>query len=71
MSGDREGQASRLTLPNPPDITPLDFFLWGQTKDKVYGTKVTGVEDLKTQIRNVITTLNRGMLAHTWKELKF
>jgi hypothetical protein len=60
-----------LGLPDPPDITHLDFFLWGYVKDKVYATKVTGVEDLKTQIRDVITTINRGMLACTWEELEF
>jgi hypothetical protein len=57
--------------PRSPDITPLDFFLWGSVKDKVYTTQVTGVEDLKTRIRDVITTINRGMLALTWKELEF
>jgi hypothetical protein len=36
----------------------------------VYATKVTGVEDLKTWIMDVITTITRGMLAHTWKELE-
>jgi hypothetical protein len=52
--------------PQSPDITPLDSFLWGYVKDKVYATKVTVVEDLKTGIRDVITTINRGMLARTW-----
>jgi hypothetical protein len=58
--------------PRSPDITPLDFFLWGYVKDKVYVTKVTGVEDLKKRIRDVITTITRGgMLARTWEELEF
>jgi hypothetical protein len=55
--------------PRSPDTTPLDFFLWGYVKDKVYATKVTGLEDLKTRIRDIITTINRGMLARTWEEL--
>jgi hypothetical protein len=46
------------------------LFLWSFVKDKFYPTKVTGV-DLKTQIRDVITTINRGMLAHAWEELEF
>jgi hypothetical protein len=45
--------------PRSPDITPLDFFLWGYVKDKVCAAKVTAVEDLKTWIRDVITTINR------------
>jgi hypothetical protein len=35
-----------------------------------YATKVTGVEDLKTWIRDVMTTINRGMLVHTCGELE-
>jgi hypothetical protein len=57
--------------PRSPDITPPDLFLWGYFKDKVYATKITGVEDLKTRIRDVNTTINRGMLARTWEELEF
>jgi hypothetical protein len=37
-------------------------------KGKVYATKVAGVEDLKTQIKDVVTTISRGMLARVWKE---
>jgi hypothetical protein len=35
------------------------------------GLEVTGAEDLKTRIRDVITTTNTGMLAITWEELEF
>jgi hypothetical protein len=45
--------------------------LWGYVKDNVYVTKVTGIEDLKARIRDVIKTINRGMLARTWEELEF
>ena len=30
-----------------PNITPLDFFLWGYVKDIVYRTKVRDVSDLQ------------------------
>jgi hypothetical protein len=65
----RDGPLARP--PQSPDIIPLDFFLWGYVKDKVYATKVTGVEDLKTRIRDAITPINRGMLARTWEESEF
>jgi hypothetical protein len=66
------GRDGRLAWPpRSPDITPLDFFLWSYVKDKVYATKVTWVEDPKTRIRDVVTTINRGMLACTWEELGF
>ena len=29
-----------------PDLTPLDYFLWGSMKSMVYGTPVTSEEDL-------------------------
>jgi hypothetical protein len=35
------------------------------------GLEVTGGEGLKTRIRDVMTTINRGMLARTWEELEF
>jgi hypothetical protein len=64
--------AHLLGLPDPQTLhLYTSFFLWGYVKDKVYATKVTGVEGLKTRIRDVITTINRGMLARTWEQLEF
>lgn len=36
------------------DLTPCDFFLWGYVKSKVYANNPRTIEDLKTNIRNVI-----------------
>ena len=33
-----------------PDLTPMDFFLWGYLKDKVYRTKPRTIESLKMEI---------------------
>jgi hypothetical protein len=44
--------------PRSPDITPLHHFLCGYVEEKVYVTKVTGAGDLKTRIRDAITTIN-------------
>lgn len=41
----------------------------GYVKNKVYATRVTGVEDLKAHIRNVVTIINQHMLGYTWEEL--
>ena len=30
-----------------PDLTPMDFFLWGYLKDKAYGSKPATVDELK------------------------
>ena len=34
-----------------PDLTPMDFFLWGYLKDKVYVAKPATIDDLKNKIR--------------------
>lgn len=36
--------------PRSPDLTPLDFFLWGHIKQQVYATRPVSVEDLKDRI---------------------
>ena len=33
-----------------PDFTPMDFFLWGYLKDKVYRTKPRTIDALKMEI---------------------
>ena len=33
-----------------PDLTPMDFFLWGYLKDKVYRTKPRTIDALKMEI---------------------
>lgn len=34
-----------------PDLSPLDFFLWGELKAKVYETAPESLEDLKSKIK--------------------
>lgn len=35
-----------------PDLTPLDFFLWGHLKSKIYSTEPESLEDLRQRIVN-------------------
>ena len=49
--------------PHPPDITQLDFFLWGYVKDFVYRTKVKDINDLQHRIIEAIETVTVDMLA--------
>jgi hypothetical protein len=42
-----------------PDLTPLDFFLWGYVKSKVYPVVPKTLTQLKKNIRNVVRRLNR------------
>jgi hypothetical protein len=56
-----------------PDSRGQFYQLWRGTilLEDYRGLEVTGVEDMKTRIRDVITTINRGMLARTSEELEF
>jgi hypothetical protein len=51
--------------PRSPDITPLDFFLWGYVKSNVFRTPVNGLDDLKTRIRNAISAIPADVLRAT------
>lgn len=43
--------------PRSPDLTPLDYFLWGTLKDKVYKDRPTNVNDLKGKIRDACRSI--------------
>ena len=57
--------------PRSTDITPLDFFLWGYVKDRVYRTPVHDVETLQSRIIEVLATVNEEMLENTWREIEY
>lgn len=43
-----------------PDLTCLDFYLWGRLKDLVFQEKPTTRENMMERIRNAIRTLSRA-----------
>lgn len=43
--------------PRSPDLSKLDFFLWGVIKEEVYKTPVTTMEDMQERIRASIETI--------------
>lgn len=43
--------------PRSCDLTPLDFFLWGYVKSRVYANKPETLEHLKNNIRQVIAEI--------------
>ena len=57
--------------PRSPDITPLDFFLWGYVKNIVYRTTVRDVGDLQQRIIEAFDTVTVDMLARTWLETEY
>lgn len=45
-----------------PDLTKLDFFLWGYVKEVVYQTEPTTREDMMLRISNAFHSIDRNML---------
>ena len=43
--------------PRSPDLTPLDFFLWGYLKSKVFETPAGNLEELEQRIRHETNSL--------------
>ena len=62
MFGDRWiGRFGPIRWPaRSPDLTPLDYYLWGNIKSKVYSTPVTSREDLLERIRTAFDNLNHN-----------
>ncbi|KFM56612.1 hypothetical protein X975_18900, partial [Stegodyphus mimosarum] len=57
--------------PRSPDITPLDFFLWGFVKDNVHRRRVSNMDDLKGRITTAVASVDADMLAGTWREIEY
>lgn len=48
----------RSGTPRSPDLTPMDLFLWGYLKNKVYEQTIENCEEIKMRIRQEIQHLN-------------
>lgn len=48
--------------PRSPDLTPLDFFLWGYLKTKVYRTPVQNLQELQTRIEQECALIEDEMI---------
>ena len=57
--------------PRSPDITPIDFILWGYVKDKVFSTPVPDITNLKARITDAFATITEDMLENTWRETDY
>lgn len=59
--------------PRSPDLTPLDFFLWGHLKQTIYRTPVRNVDSLRQRITEACSRISRETLlrvqASTWKRI--
>ena len=57
--------------PRYPDITLLDFYLWGHVKDGLYRTLVRDIETLQSRIINVLAIGNEVVLENAWREIEY
>lgn len=48
--------------PRSPDLTPLDFFLWGYLKNIIYQVEPTTPEDMKRRIMETLQQLGTATL---------
>ncbi|KFM63304.1 Transposable element Tcb1 transposase, partial [Stegodyphus mimosarum] len=64
FTGRRIGRGGPIPWPpRSPDITPLNFFLWGFVKDNVYRRRVSNMDDLKARMTTAIASVDADMLA--------
>ena len=57
--------------PLSPDITPLNFLLWGYVKDKVFSTPVPDITNLKARITDAFAKITEDMLKNMWREIDY
>uniref|UniRef100_V5GPD3 Transposable element Tc3 transposase n=1 Tax=Anoplophora glabripennis TaxID=217634 RepID=V5GPD3_ANOGL len=51
-----------------PDLTPLDFFLWGYVKSKIYVNKPNSINDLKERIRQEVRAIPPEVIGNVQQE---
>lgn len=57
------GRGGTIAWPaRSPDLTPIDFFLWGYVKEKVYKVKPTTVVDMQMRIRQAFRDITPEIL---------
>lgn len=54
-----------------PDLTPMDFFLWGFIKEHVYATPVANVADLRHRIINAFQLVTPDMIRHSFQNMLY
>ncbi len=50
-----------------PDLTPLDFFVWGFVKNQVFQIPVQNITQLKRRITRAIRSVTQDMIAKVWE----
>ena len=53
--------SDRRWAPRSPDLSPLDFFLWGYCKEKVYKSNPKTVPDLKRSVEDCVKSISEDL----------
>ncbi|GBM94843.1 hypothetical protein AVEN_93043-1 [Araneus ventricosus] len=56
--------------PRSPDLNPLDFFLWGYIKQRVYATPPPILQELRNRITDACASLSPAMLCNVQREVQ-
>lgn len=57
--------------PRSPDLTPLDFFLWGYVKNTVYSEKIRDLQHLRQRITAAVAAITPEIIQRTWAEIDY
>ena len=52
-----DNESADALPPLSPDLSPLDFYLWGTLNNTVYATKLHALEELRYQIEHAINSI--------------
>ena len=53
-----------------PDLTPMDFFVWGSVKDQVHRQPVDNLDELKVRIAQTMNGMPLDFAAHSLLSFK-
>ena len=56
--------------PRSPDLTPLDFYLWGYVKQVVYKETIHDLNDLRQKIIEAVNSINTKIISSVFLNLK-
>ncbi|GBM65542.1 hypothetical protein AVEN_83389-1 [Araneus ventricosus] len=56
--------------PRAPDLNPLDFFLWGYIKQRVYSTPSPTLKELRNRITDACARVSPAMLYNMQREVQ-
>ncbi|GBM31939.1 hypothetical protein AVEN_74241-1 [Araneus ventricosus] len=56
--------------PCSPDLTPMDFFLWGYIKQQVYAIPPSTLQDLQRRITDACASVTPAMLHRVQREVQ-